>query len=81
MTVYKPVGKQAKLAAEAAVNLATGTAVKNAVSIANGSRIVRAEFVSPVVVTRENVKQTVIKDGFQNLATIQKSLPKEKWPN
>jgi len=27
------------------------------------------------------VKQTVIKDGFQNLETIKKSLPKEKWPN
>jgi D-xylose transport system substrate-binding protein len=81
MTVYKPVGKQARLAAEAAVKLATGAPVKNAVSIANGSRTVRAEFVSPVVVTRENVRQTVIKDGFQNLETIQKSLPKEKWPN
>ena len=34
-----------------------------------------------VVVTKDNVKQTVIKDGFQNLETIQKSLPKEKWPN
>jgi ABC-type xylose transport system substrate-binding protein len=33
-----------------------------------------------VVVRKDNVKQTVIKDGFQNLETIQKSLPKEKWP-
>jgi hypothetical protein len=29
---------------------------------------------------KDNVKQTVIKDGFQNLETIEKSLPKEKWP-
>jgi D-xylose transport system substrate-binding protein len=36
--------------------------------------------VNPVAVTKTNVKQTVIKDGFQNLETIQKSLPKEKWP-
>ncbi len=28
----------------------------------------------------DNVKQTVIKDGFHNLETIQGSLPKEKWP-
>ncbi|MGB9464314.1 MAG: substrate-binding domain-containing protein [Candidatus Acidiferrum sp.] len=81
MTVYKPLGLQAKLAAEAAVNLATGTPVKNAVSILNGNRTVRALFVTPVVVTKNNVKQTVIKDGFQNLETIQKSLPKEEWPN
>jgi D-xylose transport system substrate-binding protein len=81
MTVYKPLGLQAKLAAEAAVDLAAGTPIKNAVSISNGTKTVQAIFLSPVVVTRDNVKQTVIKDGFQNLETIQKSLPKEKWPN
>jgi ABC-type xylose transport system substrate-binding protein len=36
--------------------------------------------VRQVVVTKDNVKQTVIKDGSQNLETIQKSLLKEKWP-
>lgn len=81
MTVYKPIRLQARTAAEAAVTLAGGTPVKNTVLIANGTRSVRAIFVSPIVVTRDNVKQTVIKDGFQNLETIQKSLPKEKWPN
>jgi D-xylose transport system substrate-binding protein len=80
MTVYKPIGLQARTAAEAAVSLAGGTPVKNAISIANGGRSVHAIFLGPVVVTKDNVKQTVIKDGFQNLETIQKSLPKEKWP-
>jgi hypothetical protein len=32
-----------------------------------------------VVVTKNNVKQPVIKGGFQNLETIQMSLPKENW--
>src|SRR5580692_2036018 len=81
MTVYKPIGLQARSAAEAAVSLAAGTPVKNAVLIANGTKTIQALFLSPVVVTKDNVKQTVIKDGFQNLETIQKSLPKEKWPN
>jgi D-xylose transport system substrate-binding protein len=81
MTVYKPIGLQARSAAEAAVSLAAGTPVKNAVLIANGTKTIQAIFLSPVVVTKDNVKQTVIKDGFQNLETIQKSLPKEKWPN
>jgi D-xylose transport system substrate-binding protein len=81
MTIYRPLGLQAKLAAEAAVNLAAGIPVKNAVSISNGTKTVQAILLSPVVVTRDNVKQTVIKDGFQKLETIQKSLPKEKWPN
>jgi D-xylose transport system substrate-binding protein len=81
MTVYKPIGLQARTAADVAVSLAAGTVVKNAVSIPNGTKTVQAIFLSPVVVTKDNVKQTVIKDGFQNLETIQKSLPKEKWPN
>jgi len=63
------------------VSLAAGTPIKNAVTISNETKTVQAIFLSPVVVTKDNVKQTVIKDGFQNLETIQKSLPKEKWPN
>ncbi len=80
MTVYKPVGTEARQAAEAAVSLAKGEAVHSSTSIANGNRNVPAFFVTPVVVTKDNILQTVIKDGFQNLDTIQKSLPPEKWP-
>ena len=80
MTVYKPLGSQAKLAAEAAVALAKGEPVKSAVSFTVESKAIPAILLTPVVVTKDNVKQTVIKDGFQNLETIQKSLPKEKWP-
>ncbi|HKW56072.1 MAG TPA: substrate-binding domain-containing protein [Candidatus Acidoferrum sp.] len=80
MTVYKPISAQARVAAEAAVNLASGTPVKNFIAIPNGTRTVHAIFLRPIIVTKNNVKETVIKDGFQNLETIQKSLPKEKWP-
>jgi hypothetical protein len=41
---------------------------------------VPAILVSPAAVTKTKVIRTVIKDGFQNLETIQKSLPNEKWP-
>ena len=80
MTVYKPLSSQAKLAAEAAVALAKGEPVKSAVSFTVGNKAIPAILLPTVVVTRANVKQTVIKDGFQNLETIEKSLPKEKWP-
>jgi D-xylose transport system substrate-binding protein len=80
MTIYKPLSQQAKLAAEAAFNLATGLPVKGTASFANGSKTVQAIFLTPIVVTKDNVKQTVIRDGFQNLETIQKSLPQDKWP-
>ena len=81
MTVYKPLGSQAKQAAEAAVAWAKGDSVKTTIDISIGNKTIPAILLSPVAVTKENVKQTVIKDGFQNLETIQKSLPKEKWPN
>lgn len=80
MTVYKPLGSQAKLAAEAAVALAKGEPVKTTSSIPNGSKDIPAILMNLVVVTKDNVKETVIKDRFQNLETIQRSLPKEKWP-
>jgi D-xylose transport system substrate-binding protein len=80
MTVYKPLGLQARQAASAAVALAKGEPVNSAASISNGARNVPAILVNPVAVTKTNVMETVIKDGFQNLETIQKSLPKENWP-
>ena len=81
MTVYKPLGSQAKLAAEAAVALAKGEAAKSTAAVSIGDKTIPAIPLNPVVVTKDNVKQTVIKDGFQSLETIQKSLPKEKWPH
>lgn len=81
MTVYKPLGSQAKLAAEAAVALAKGEAAKTTAAVEIGNKTIPAIPLNPVVVTKDNVKETVIKDGFQNLETIQKSLPKEKWPH
>ena len=80
MTIYKPLGLQARAAAEAAVALAKGQPVNTTASVSNGARSVPAILVNPVAVTKANVMQTVIKDGFQNLETIEKSLPKEKWP-
>lgn len=80
MTVYKPVSALGRRAAEAAVSLAKGAAVHGSTVIANGNRDIPAFLVTPVVVTKENVRETVIKDGFQNLETIQKSLPEDKWP-
>ena len=80
MTVYKPLKSQATLAAEAAVAWAKGETVKTAAAISIGNKTIPATLLAPVAVTKDNIKETVIKDGFQNLETIQKSLPKEKWP-
>jgi D-xylose transport system substrate-binding protein len=80
MTVYKPLGSQATLAAEAAVAWAKGETVKATASLSIGNTAIPATLLAPVVVTKDNVRRTVIRDGFQNLDTIEKNLPKDKWP-
>ena len=81
MTVYRTLGIQAREAAEAAVGLTKGGPVNHNSLIPAGGKLIPGILVPPVLVTKDNVMQTVIKDGFQNLKTIQKSLPKEKWPH
>jgi D-xylose transport system substrate-binding protein len=79
MTLYKPIAPQAQAAAEAAVSLAKGEPVKANGEVKFGDVHVPAIFFHPVVVTKDNVKETVIKDGFQKVKEIKEGLPKDKW--
>jgi D-xylose transport system substrate-binding protein len=79
MTLYKPIVPQAQAAAEAAVSLARGEPVKTNGELQYGTMHVPAIYFYPVVVTKENVKQTVIKDGFLKAEDVKLALPKEKW--
>jgi D-xylose transport system substrate-binding protein len=78
MTVYKPVGNEAAVAAEEAVRLAKGEATRANRQINNGKMNVPAILLKPVVVTRENIKETVVKDGFQTLKRINQGLPEDQ---
>jgi D-xylose transport system substrate-binding protein len=49
---------------------ANGDAVKNTAAISIGNNSIPAILLGPVAVTKDNVKQTVNKDGFQNLEMI-----------
>jgi D-xylose transport system substrate-binding protein len=80
MTVYKQLASNAAQAADAAVALAEGQQPASSGTISNGKRDVPAIFGTMVTVKKENVMATVIKDGFQNLDTIKKSLPPSQWP-
>lgn len=80
MSIYKPVVSIADHAAEVAVALARGEKPKATGSISVGDHKVPAIFGRVVVLTKYNIMQTVIADGFQNLDTIKKSLPPEQWP-
>ena len=67
MTVYKPIKKEAEAAAELAVMLVQGKEPPAAMvngKVANGKKDVPSILLTPVAVTKENVKSTVIADGF-----------------
>jgi D-xylose transport system substrate-binding protein len=74
MTVYKPVTKEAERAAEEAVLLAKGQKTTADRSISNGKMQVPTIMLDPVLVTKDNIKSTVVKDGFQTLKSINQAL-------
>lgn len=66
MTVYKAMRAQAELAAEIAVALVNGEAVTSQLEI-NG---VPSTLLDAVVVTRDNIMQTVVADGIYSIDQI-----------
>jgi D-xylose transport system substrate-binding protein len=78
MTVYKPITNEAAKAAEEAVHLAKGEKTDADAAIDNGKMKVPAIMLKPVLVTKDNIKATVVKDGFQKLKDINQALPKDQ---
>jgi D-xylose ABC transporter substrate-binding protein len=64
MTVYKPINLLATKSAEMAIMVAKGEEVKTDKQINNGKTDVPAVFLDPIAITKENVRDTVIKDGY-----------------
>ena len=66
MSVYKAIKREAEAAAKVAIALAKGEDVKPlaTTTVNNGAGEVPAILLDPVVVTRDNLLQTVIADGF-----------------
>ena len=71
MTVYKPIKLIAKRAAEAAVALAKDDSIADAVQLVNNGKIeVTSILLTPIQVDKDNLDETVIKDGFHNRKKI-----------
>jgi D-xylose transport system substrate-binding protein len=79
MTVYKPIAGEARTAAEAAVTLARHGMVENTTTVPNGEQTTKAILLTPISVTRQNAKVTILKDGFQKIESVKRALPKDKW--
>jgi D-xylose transport system substrate-binding protein len=71
MTVYKAIKPEAEAAASMAVDLLQGKKYANATrKVNNGSSNVPSELLTPVEVTKSNIKDTVVKDGFYKISEI-----------
>ncbi|WGE89226.1 D-xylose ABC transporter substrate-binding protein [Actinobacillus arthritidis] len=70
MTVYKPITNLADKAAELSVALGKDEKVESNSTLNNGVKDVPAYLLEPVVVTKENIDTTVIKDGFHTKEAV-----------
>ena len=72
-TVYKPYDKLASSAAEIAIEFAEGKAVENTFqTVSNGERLVPVIYHDAMIVNRENLKLTVISEGYQKEEEVYK---------
>jgi D-xylose transport system substrate-binding protein len=74
MTVYKPITTEAETAATEAVRLANGNKPYADRTINNGRTDVPTILLKPTLVTKQNIKSTVVKDNFQSLKSINQAL-------
>lgn len=64
MTIYKPIRELATTAAAIAVELGNNQQPKATTTLNNGLKDVPSRLLTPVVVNKSNIAETVIKDGF-----------------
>jgi D-xylose transport system substrate-binding protein len=81
MTVYKPIAAEAATAAEEAVHLAKGDKPRANAKVSNGKINVPTVMLKAVIVTKDNIKMTVVKDGFQTLEDINRGLSPDQQIN
>lgn len=81
MTIYKPLPVLAETVAEAAMRLIRGEELPNLnATIPNGKIDVPSIQLDVIVVDRDNVVETVIKDGFHTMEAIYQNVPQADWP-
>ena len=73
MTVYKAIKLEAEAAAELAVSLGKGQAAPSTMQLSkvnNGTKDVPSVLLTPVAVFKDNIKTTVVADGFWTVKQI-----------
>ncbi len=80
-TIYKPIDIEATKGAESAVALAKGGQVEANDTISDGRYDVPFYKIEPILVTKENMMDTIIKDQFHRLEDVYMNIPKDQWPS
>lgn len=80
MTVYKPIEKIASTAAEVAVKLGKGEKIDYGDTMNNGQKDVPYIKLDPIMVDKDNLIDTVIKDGFHSYDEVYKNVPEDERP-
>ncbi|MDD3167925.1 MAG: substrate-binding domain-containing protein [Eubacteriales bacterium] len=79
-TIYKPIDIEATKGAEFAVTLAKGGLVQANDTIYDGRYEVPFYKIDPILVTKENMADTIIKDQFHRMEDVYMNIPKDEWP-
>jgi D-xylose transport system substrate-binding protein len=80
MTIYKPLATLARNAAELAVKLAKRQVVVANQTVNNGSIDVPSALSEVVTVTKENMADTIVRDGFHPYDDIYRGVPENQRP-
>lgn len=82
MTVYKPIIPLANAAVDAAIKLAKKEALPNAAAFKNDTigKDVPAILLEVIVVDKDNLMSTVIKDGYAKLEEVYANVPPDQRP-
>ncbi len=81
MTIYKPIKPLADSAVDNALKLAYGEQLSAPDRIANGKLDVPSILHEPTAVDKNNLMQTVVRDGYHKLEDVYKDVPRDQWPN
>jgi D-xylose transport system substrate-binding protein len=80
MTVYKPIKLLAVAAADFAVKMANGEDIGVTGKISDGKYNVPYYSIIPEAVTKDNMVDAVINDGFHKMSDVYLNVPKDQWP-
>ena len=72
ITVYKPIPNLVASGIDIAVKLANGETVKTNATVNDGKVDIPSVLLDPIAVTKENIEDTVVKDGYHTSSEIYK---------